>query len=84
MQIESPRAEERHVAREHPAKLDRLARLDQPRSAQHGLRAHMVGRAALVVRAPLRWTTLRRRRRLPRLCERAKRQQQRTGQAQYR
>src|SRR5712671_8133277 len=57
--IEDARAEEGHAGPENVAELDHLAGLDEPRAAQHGLGIlHVISRAALVARAPLRRAAL--------------------------
>ncbi len=57
--VEDARPEERHAGAEDVAELDHLAGLDEPRAAQHRLRVlHVIARAALVARAPLRRAAL--------------------------
>jgi len=59
VQVEDARAGEGHAGPEHVAQLDDLAGLDEPRAAQHDLGVlHVVARAALVARAPLRRAAL--------------------------
>ena len=79
--VESPRARNRHVGREHVADLDDLAGADQAGRAQHGLGLHVVARPALVAGAPLRGAPLAVRRGPPRLSvERFAEQNERRGQ----
>jgi hypothetical protein len=63
--VEAPRAEERHAGAEHLPELDDLAGLDQLDRVEHGLRLHVIGRAALVARAPFRRAARAFRRRRP-------------------
>ena len=63
--IETPRTEERHIRIEHVSEFYDLAGLDQLDCVEHRLRLHVVGGAALVVRAPLGGTALVVRRRRP-------------------
>ena len=68
--LESPAGGKRHRFGQHAAKLEDFTRLDEPRGAEHGLGLHVIARASLVARAPLRGTALAVRRRLPRLSGR--------------
>jgi len=77
--VETPGAEERHGGVQHAADLDDLAGLDQPRGLEHRLRLLVVGRAPLVVRAPLRRVPLALGRRLPGLGVGCRDQAEREG-----
>jgi hypothetical protein len=56
--VEPTCAEQRHVRRQYSAELYHFTGFDKAGCAQYGFRAHMIGRSALVVRAPFRRTPL--------------------------
>ena len=56
--VEASRAEERHLVVHHVGDLDDLARLDELFGPHHACGLHVVARAALVARSPLRRAAL--------------------------
>jgi hypothetical protein len=65
--LEASTCGHRHRLRQHAAKLEDLAGLDQPRGFEHALGLHVIARATLIAFAPFRWTSLSIGRRRPRL-----------------